>query len=707
MVSVRDANERRHYSTTDKNKEPMTKKLYTERRFMRALEKGWTSVEGVINRFAKSDFNPLHHLGTLTIFMLVVLIATGAYLTLFYRPGAEVAYDTVARISSTWYGSLIRSVHRYASDAMIILIVLHLCRMFVGDRFWGPRWLAWTSGWIMLAMVWLTGTFGYWMIWDERAQWMTEFMMKNIAGASGLTYISTDLASRTFSNFVIILFLHVFVPLIIFFFINVHSLRLSRARWWTPRWAALQALIGLVVLSLIKPAMSYQPADLSRMVESVPVDSLYLVLLPLTEMWGNVIFWGLAILLVGSLFFLPWLAPGRDNGPAVVTNEKCTGCTLCYTDCPYDAIRMVDRNDDSGYPKLAVVNASQCTACGICVGACPVDALDLKGGYNGEQVFGVVKGAMKRETREGYPVTVMFAGQRTQALGGLPAMLNVKEEKAAVGVAKWGADDARVVTAILPSIGAVNIDWIKSLPNEGARDVALLSAPFYDNVNREDALSILSRLHTRPALVTPNLHWLEVTPNDPKPVEKFLDDLHSEAGQKNKTAPRLPKIKDRNKLAPSLVGALIGTVLLLGLFAIALPLEFRAGMAEADESALRIAVDAKGKVELAEMPEGITLPEGADPEKIFGGTHYPMSVRVVIDGETEFEDVFKPSGISGNGRIAALEFFEVDPGTRHVEVFIKDDSDEFRLVFSGEVNFEKGKVIVLAYDEKTDTFVLR
>lgn len=686
----------------------MTKKLYTERRFIRALEKGWISIEGVINRFAKSDFNPLQHLGTLTIFMLVVLIATGAYLTLFYRPGAEVAYDTVAKISSTWYGSLIRSVHRYASDAMIILIILHLFRMFTGDRFWGPRWLAWTSGWIMLAMVWLTGTFGYWMIWDERAQWMTEFMMENIAGYSGLTYISTDLASRTFSNFVIILFLHLFVPLIAFFFINIHSLRLSRARWWTPRWAVVQALVGLIVLSLIRPAMSYQPADLGRMVESVPVDSLYLVLLPLTDMWGNVIFWGLAILLVGSLFFLPWLASGRDDGPAIVTDAKCTGCTLCYTDCPYDAIRMVERNDDSGYPKLAVVNASQCTACGICVGACPVDALDLKGGYNGEQVFGVVKGAVKREMKDGHPVTVLFASQRTQTLGGLPAKLNVNEEKAAVGVTEWGSSDAaRVVTAVLPSIGAVNIDWVKSLQNEGVRDLVLLSSPYYDNVNREDAYSILNRLSIRPALVGEGLHWLEATPTDPKPVEKLLDVLHSEAGQKNKPQPVLPEIKQRNKLVPSLVGGLIGTVLLLGLFAIALPLDVRTGMDAADESALRIAVDAKGKVELSEIPEGITLPEGADPEKIFGGTHFPMSVRVVIDGETEFEDVFKPTGISGNGRIAALEFLEVEPGTRLVEVFIKDDSDDYRLAFSGEVNFEKGKVNILAYDEKTDTFVLR
>lgn len=686
----------------------MTKKLYTERRFMRKLEKAWISVEGVINRFAKSDFNPLYHLGPLTIFMLLVLIVTGVYLTLVYRPGAEVAYGTVEKISSTWYGLLIRSVHRYASDAMILLILLHLCRMFVSDRFWGQRWLAWTTGWIMLAMTWLAGTFGYWLVWDQRAQWMTEFMMQTVAGSSGLTYVSTNLASRTFSNFVIILFLHVFVPIITFFFINIHSLRLSRTRWWTPRWAALQALVGLIILSLIRPAMSYAPADLSTMVNSVPVDSFYLALLPLTDMWGNIIFWGLAILIAGSLFLLPWLASGRDTGPAIVTDAKCTGCVLCYADCPYDAIRMVERNDDSGYQKLAVVNANQCTACGICVGSCPVDALDLKGGYNGEQVFGVVKGAVKREKKDGYPVTVLFTNQRTHTLGGLPAKLNVNEAKAAVGVADWGGGDAaRVVTAVLPSIGAVNIDWIKTLQSEGVRDIVLLSSPYDDSQNREDAYAILNRLQLRPALVTAGLHWLEVTPTDAKPVEKFLDDLHSDAGQKDKRAPMLPKVKDRNRLVPSLVSASIGTVLLLGLFAIALPMDIPSGMSAAEESALRIAVDAKGKIELAEIPEGIVLPEGADPAKIFGGTHYPMSVRVVIDGETVLDDIFKPTGVSGNGRIAALEFIEVETGLRHVEVFIKDDSEDFRLVFSGEVSFEKGEVNILAYDEKTDTFVLR
>jgi ferredoxin len=687
----------------------MTKKTYTERRFMRSLERAWAFIEGVVNRFARSDFNPLYHLGTLTIFMLVILIATGVYLTVIYRPGLDVAYATVEKIDANWFGSLVRSVHRYASDGMILLIVLHIVKMFVSDKFWGQRWLAWTSGWIMLAMTWLVGTFGYWLVWDQRAQWMTEYMMQTLGGTSGLTYVASDLASRTFSNFVIILFLHVFLPLIGFLGIYIHGLRLSRARWWSPRWVSVQAVVGLVVLSLIKPTQSFAPADLSTLIESVPMDAYYLGFLPLTDKVGNVIFWGLAILIGGSLFLLPWLASGRDDGPAVITDPKCTGCVLCYAECPYDAIRMVQRNDDSGYQKLAVINAAQCTACGICVGACPTDAIDLKGGYSGEQTFNAVRGALHRELKEGYPVTVVFASQRAQALGGIPAELNVSGEKDHVAVAGWGGDEAaRVVTAVLPSVSAVNIEWIKSLLNgEGARDVVIVSHPYDDALNREDAHWILNRLHLRPALVTKGLHWLDVTPGDAGTVARFLDDLHGDHAQSKKTAPVLPPVKGRDKLVPSLVSALIGTVLLFGLFALALPLDVKAGMSAAENSALRIAVDAKGKVELANIPEGVTLPEGADVEKIFGGTHYPMGVRVVVDGATILEETYKPSGISGNGRISALEFLEIEPGTRQVEVWVRDDSDEYRPVFSNEVVFEKGKVLILAYDEARDVFVLR
>lgn len=681
---------------------------YAERKTLRTFEKFWSRLEGLVNRFTKSDFNPLYHLGTLTIFMLLVLIFTGIYLTAIYRPGLDVAYATVEKIDSTWFGSLMRSVHRYASDAMILIIILHILKMLFSDKFWGQRWLAWTSGWIMLAGVWLTGTMGYWMVWDLRAQWMTEYMMQTLAGSSGLTYVAADIESRTFSNFVIIIFLHVFLPLIGFLGIYIHSLRLSRARWWSPRWVSIQALVGLVVLSLIKPVQSFAEADLSTLIQSVPMDAYYLGFLPVIESWGNVIFWTLAVLLGGSLFALPWLASGRDLGPATVTDPKCTGCNICYAECPYDAIRMVNRHDETKYQKLAIINTAQCTGCGICVGACPTDAIDLKGGYNAEQTFNAIKGALSREKKEGHPVTVLFASQRDETLGSLPAQLNISERKAHIAVSSWGEREvARVLTAVIPSAGAVNIEWVKALHQEGARDVVILSQPYDDSLNREDAHWILNRLHLRPALVTKELHWLEATPGDVKTVENFLNNLHKPETQAKKSAPVLPPVKERSKMIPSLVSGLVGTVLLLGMFTLALPLDIPAGMKAANESALRVALDAKGKIEAANIPEGVTLPEGADPAAIFGGTHFPISLRVTVDGETMLNKTYKPSGISGNGRISALEFLEIKSGAHQVEVWIKDNTNDYRLSFSGKVDFEKGRVYILAYDEKLDEFVLR
>ena len=681
---------------------------YAQRKILRAFEKAWTKVEGFINRFTQSDFNPLYHLGTLSIFMLIILITTGAYLTMIYRPGLDVAYRTVEKIDSNWFGSLMRSVHRYASDGMIVLIVLHLLKMLFSDRFWGQRWLAWTSGWIMFALVWLTDTMGYWLIWDQRAQWMTEYMMQHLAGTSGLTYVAPDLASRTFSNFVIILFLHVFLPLIGFLGIYIHSLRLSRERWWSPRWVSIQAVVGLMILSLIKPAQSAMPADLSHLIPSVPMDALYLGFLPLIDMWGNLIFWGLAILVGGSLFLLPWLASGRNLGPAAVTDPKCTGCNICYAECPFDAIRMNDRNDSSGYHKLAIINAAQCTGCGICVGACPTDAIDLKGGYNGEQVFGAVKGALSQEKKSGSPVTVLFASQRDEALGGLPVELNVSKENAPVAVATVGEKEAaRVITAVLPSVSAVNIEWIKSLHNEGARDVVLLAPPYDDGVFREDAHWIANRLHMRPALVTKELHWLETTPGESKSVLNFLTDLHRPETQAKKSAPVLPVLKERSKLMPSLVSALVGTLILFAIFALALPLDIPTGMSAAQGSAIRIALDLKGKISAANIPEGMTLPEGADAEKIFGGTHYPVSIRLVVDGKTVLEETYQPSGVSGNGRISALEFVQIPSGSHQVEMLLKDDDKDFRTVYSDSLVLAVSQVVVFNYDNSSDTVIVR
>jgi len=56
--------------------------------------------------------------------------------------------------------------------------------------------------------------------------------------------------------------------------------------------------------------------------------------------------------------------------PAKVDEEKCTGCETCVSECPSEAIKMVDEK--------AVVNEETCIDCGVCVDACPEEAINME-----------------------------------------------------------------------------------------------------------------------------------------------------------------------------------------------------------------------------------------------------------------------------------------------------------------------------------------
>ena len=55
---------------------------------------------------------------------------------------------------------------------------------------------------------------------------------------------------------------------------------------------------------------------------------------------------------------------------AKVDAEKCTGCESCVSECPSEAISMVDEK--------AKVNPDTCVDCGACVDACPVEAISME-----------------------------------------------------------------------------------------------------------------------------------------------------------------------------------------------------------------------------------------------------------------------------------------------------------------------------------------
>ena len=163
-----------------------------------------------------------------------------------------------------------RSLHRYASDVMVLTMVLHLLRHFTFDHYRAFRWFSRGSrGVVVLWLVYASGINGYMLPWDKYAQfvvvatmewfdWLPVFngtLIRNFvfpkASTIGCSRCSRSCTSASRSAVLVLLW--------------VHTQRVPRARTNPPRPIAHdRCTVTLIVLSLVKPAVSQGPADLSR-----------------------------------------------------------------------------------------------------------------------------------------------------------------------------------------------------------------------------------------------------------------------------------------------------------------------------------------------------------------------------------------------------------------------------------------------------------
>jgi ferredoxin/coenzyme F420-reducing hydrogenase delta subunit len=357
-------------------------------------------LEVALDRLVSPSLNPLYHTGTIAVFSLAVATVSGVYLFLFYRVGTGAAHASVEAIVAQPFGvgSLMRSLHRYSSDAAIVAALLHGLKMLLNDRFWGARWIGWVTGLALVGLVWFTGATGYWLVWDAQALVLsvTTAKLLDVLPFFGEPIVQTFVANDRIQNFLffIVLFIHVTVPLGLGALYWLHVMRLARARFMPPRVVLWVTGLALVVASLLRPALSGPPADPSVVPSAVPIDWFYFPYFPLTTLdprtgWAIVAGTGLVALLV------PWLLRGAPPRKARVQLDACTGCTRCYKDCPYDAIVMVPRSDGGRFKLEAVVNPARCVGCGICVGACDSGGIIL-----GDQPVGVLASAVTNRLAE-------------------------------------------------------------------------------------------------------------------------------------------------------------------------------------------------------------------------------------------------------------------------------------------------------------------
>jgi len=257
-----------------------------------------------------------------------------------FETGVAQAYSSVQALThGQWFaGGILRSVHRYASDALVVTMVVHLLRHFAFDHYHGFRWFSWVTGVALVWLIYASGINGYMLPWDKLAQfvivgtfewldWLPTFggtLMRNFVHANSV-------GDRFFS---LLSFIHIGLPLLVLLLMWVHVQRVPKARTTPPRAIVVSLLATLLVLSLARPVLSQGgAADLGTAVTNLRLDWFYLALFPLINDWPIGRVWALALGGTALLLLLPWWPPklrrsGRGEHQVVVHSREGTPVQL-------------------------------------------------------------------------------------------------------------------------------------------------------------------------------------------------------------------------------------------------------------------------------------------------------------------------------------------------------------------------------------------
>ena len=277
----------------------------------RGLRAAFMSVEALFNRALGDRLNPFYHLGALGFYLFWLVAASGIYLYAFFDTSVAGAHRSVEALTENqWYaGGMLRSVHRYASDALVLTMLLHLARYWAFDRLRGFRWLSWVTGVGLLWLVFAAEANGYMLPWDRLAQFVTQASFEWLDWLPGFggTLIRNFIYDHNVSNrlFSLLVFIHIGVPLVTLLLLWVHVQRVPKASTLPPRPMAIGVGAMLVVLALVAPVGSQGgPAALTVAPTELELDWFLLALYPLVYLWPVGAVWAL-VLGATTLFTTP------------------------------------------------------------------------------------------------------------------------------------------------------------------------------------------------------------------------------------------------------------------------------------------------------------------------------------------------------------------------------------------------------------------
>lgn len=174
------------------------------------------------------DATWLYVFGSATLTCFILQVVTGVALSFLYQPSSGAAYESLHFISSkVFFGNFLRGLHYYGASAMILIVGIHMIRVYLMAAYKYPRELSWMSGSLLLLLTVTMGFTGQLLRWDNTGVWSA------VVGAEqagripifGKAFAKILLGGDTLSGLTInrVFSIHVFlIPSILYALIALH-----------------------------------------------------------------------------------------------------------------------------------------------------------------------------------------------------------------------------------------------------------------------------------------------------------------------------------------------------------------------------------------------------------------------------------------------------------------------------------------------------
>jgi len=124
------------------------------------------------NYYVPKNFNFWYFFGSLALFVLILQIVTGIFLTMHYKPDASQAFSSVEYIMrDVPFGYIIRYMHSTGASLFFVIIYLHMFRAIIYGSYKEPRELLWIIGVIIYLCLMAEAFFGYLLPWGQMSYW--------------------------------------------------------------------------------------------------------------------------------------------------------------------------------------------------------------------------------------------------------------------------------------------------------------------------------------------------------------------------------------------------------------------------------------------------------------------------------------------------------------------------------------------------------